>query len=110
MRFTHVLAALIAAIATPVLLAGNAMAASVPDVTGKKFSEAESALSTAGFKVLVASTVGDKLQRSDCMVVSQRTIPAHSAPYEVSSPPGFSNSRVALALNCNAATGKAKSP
>jgi beta-lactam-binding protein with PASTA domain len=110
MKLTNVIAALVAAIATSVLLAGNSAAASAPDVSGKKFSEAEAALSTAGFKAVVGSTVGDKLARSDCLVVSQRAIPANSAPYEVSSPPGFDNTRVALSLNCSAATGKAKSP
>jgi beta-lactam-binding protein with PASTA domain len=109
MRYINVVAAPFAAIATSVLLASSGMAATVaPDVTGKKFSEAESALKTAGFKAVVSSSAGDKLQRSDCLVVSQRTMPANGAPYEVNPRPGFDNTRVALSLNCNPVPAKAK--
>jgi hypothetical protein len=89
-------------------LIGSAVAwASVaPNVVGQKYSDATSALGDAGFKPIVSTTVGDHLQRSDCMVTNQvqRTV----QPPQNSS--GSATNEVLLSLNCEAAVASAGSP
>ncbi|QPG69787.1 MULTISPECIES: PASTA domain-containing protein [Mycobacteriaceae] len=83
-----------------------ASAGSAPNVVGQKFSDARTALSSAGFKPLVSTTVGDQLQWPNCVVTNQvaRTVsaPANSG--------GSSSSQVLLSLNCEAAYATAGSP
>jgi hypothetical protein len=109
MRHIKVLAALVAVMATSVTLASTAIAATPPDESGKKFSEAEPALTSAGFKVVVTSVVGDKLQRNDCLVVHEQLIPPREVPYEVAVPKDLDNTHVLVFLDCTPPS-KAKSP
>jgi hypothetical protein len=57
------------------LTSAVASAASSPDVTGKTFSDAQTALKQAGFTAVVANTFGDKLAQGDCKVIGQRDLP-----------------------------------
>jgi hypothetical protein len=50
---------------------GVASAGTAPNVVGQKYSAAHSALSSAGFKTVVATTVGDRKQWPDCVVTHQ---------------------------------------
>ena len=54
------------------LAAGTAAAKTSPDMTGKTFSEAQTALKQAGLTAVVSITVGDKLAQGDCKVIRQR--------------------------------------
>ena len=49
--------------------------AASPDVTGKTYSDAQSALKMAGFTAVIATTVGDKTPQSSCKVVHQQDFP-----------------------------------
>jgi hypothetical protein len=82
-----------------------AHAASQPNVVGQKYSDATSALSSAGLTVVVSTTVGDTVDRSNCIVTHQqgRTEPA---PENTSASP---TSQVLLSLNCGAAVASATS-
>lgn len=85
------------------MIAGVATAA--PTVTGQTYADASSALSNAGLKAVVASTVGDRLSRDKCLVVNQRAESiaqkgTHSTDAKV----------VALSLNCDNETASAKKP
>jgi hypothetical protein len=91
----------------PALLGSStASAASVPDVTGKKYSDASSAITGAGFTPVVSTTVGDRNAWPDCIVtdVVQRTKkpPANSQ--------GSAVNQVLVALNCNAGVASASTP
>jgi beta-lactam-binding protein with PASTA domain len=78
-------------------LAGTGVAgAATPDVTGQTFSKASAALSAAGFKVVVATTIGTKKSQPDCIVTGEHTI---SKPQNGSHP--SSSLRVLLSLNCS---------
>lgn len=50
---------------------GIAHAATVPDQSGVKYSDAKKALSSAGFTIVVASRIGDRTALENCVVVSQ---------------------------------------
>lgn len=54
------------------LALGTGVANASPSVTGQTFSAASSTLKSAGYTVVAASSFGDKLAQSDCLVVSQR--------------------------------------
>lgn len=85
---------------------GVAGASVAPNVVGHKYSDATDALSNAGFKPIVSTTVGDHLQRADCMVTNQvqRTV----QPPQNSS--GSATNEVLLSLNCESAVASAGSP
>ncbi|MDT5133127.1 MAG: hypothetical protein QOE41_2438 [Mycobacterium sp.] len=69
-----------------------------PDVSGKSFSEASSALANAGYTVVVGSTVGDKLAQSDCLVTSQQDlVPSSFGRKQYRS---VRTNTVVLSLNC----------
>ena len=95
--------AFLAAVATGT---GVAQAASSPSVVGQKYSDAQGALSGAGFTIVVSNTVGDQTARPDCIVTHQqdRTVPP---PENTSASPG---KQTLLALNCDAQVASAKSP
>jgi hypothetical protein len=82
-----------------------AQATSQPNVVGQKYSDATSQLSAAGLSVVVSTTVGDTVDRPDCMVTRQqgRTEPA---PENSSA---SSVSQVLLSLNCGAPVASATS-
>ncbi len=63
-------AAAAAVASTPLIGAGVAAAGPPPDVVGKPYSDAKTALSDASYTPVVATVVGDKLPQSDCYVVS----------------------------------------
>ena len=81
-------------------------AAAGTDVTGQKYSDAQSALSSAGFKPVVVSTVGDQKAWSDCIVTrtQQRTV----QPPENSS--GSATKEMLVSLNCDAGIASATTP
>jgi PASTA domain-containing protein len=82
-----------------------AQAASQPNVVGQKYGDATSQLSAAGLSVVVSTTVGDTVDRPDCIVTRQqgRTEPA---PENSSASPV---SQVLLSLNCGAPVASATS-
>jgi len=97
-------AAAVAALA--IAEAGVATATSSTDVTGQKYSDAKSALTGAGMKPVVASTVGDQKAWPDCIVTrtQKRTVqpPPNSS--------GTQSNEVLVSLNCDAGIASAKTP
>jgi hypothetical protein len=102
------------AITALVTFAGSAIAnaKSAPDQVGKKYSDAQSALSQAGFKVVVSATVGGRVAQADCVVVNQHFLVSRTPPYEggeLGPMAGFADNRVLLSLDCTTPPkGKAK--
>jgi PASTA domain len=82
-----------------------AQAASQPDVVGQKYSDATSQLSGAGLSVVVSTTVGDTVDRSDCIVTRQQSR-TEAAPENTSASP---MDQVLLSLNCGAPVASATS-
>jgi hypothetical protein len=95
-----------AAVAAVVVAAGPAQAASSPSVVGQKYSDAKSALSGAGYTVVVSNAFGDQLQRDDCVVTRQqdRTI---AAPINTAA---SATNQTLLSLSCDAAVASATKP
>ncbi len=85
---------------------GVAQASSPLSVVGQKYSDADTTLNTAGYAVVVSTTVGDQLPRPDCIVVNQQ--PRTEAAQENSS--ASPTNQMLLSLNCDAALASAKSP
>jgi hypothetical protein len=85
---------------------GVAVAGTPPSVTGQKYSDAQTAITGAGFTPVVLSTVGDKLAWPSCVVTrtQQRTKPppANSG--------GSAVSQLLVWLNCDAGVASATSP
>jgi hypothetical protein len=77
---------------------GSGVASADTDVTGQKYSDAQTSLSSAGFKPVVESTVGDQKAWPDCVVTraQKRTVqpPANSS--------GSTTSEMLVSLNCDA--------
>lgn len=77
-----------------------------PDTTGQTYSAASAAISGAGDKAVVATTIGDQKAWSDCVVANQRVStvqpPANSS--------GSATTTVLLSLNCYASEASAKAP
>ncbi|MDT5075466.1 MAG: hypothetical protein QOJ80_103 [Mycobacterium sp.] len=95
------------AAASMVLLgAGVAQAGSGPNVVGQKYSDAQSAISSAGLTPVVSTTVGDQKAWPDCVVTNtvQRTVP----PPENSS--GSATTQMLVSLNCDAGEASSKTP
>lgn len=84
---------------------GVAEAASQPNVVGQKYSDASSQLSSAGLSVVVTTTVGDTVDRSDCIVTRQQSR-TEAPPENTSASP---TNQVLLALNCGAPVASATS-
>jgi hypothetical protein len=109
MRVACVRSVLVASVGIAALaLAGSgvAVANSSSDVTGQKYSDAQSALSSAGMKPVVESTVGDQKAWPDCIVthVQKRTV----EPPENSS--GSATNEMLVSLNCEAPIASATTP
>lgn len=87
-------------------ISGSGMAAAATDVTGQKYSDAQSALSSAGLKPVVETVVGDQESWPDCVVTRQqaRTVqpPANSS--------GSATNEMLVSLNCNAGVASATQP
>jgi hypothetical protein len=86
--------------------AGVAQAGSAPDVVGQKYGDAESAISGAGLKPVISTTVGDQKAWSDCLVTNTvaRTVPAP----ENSS--GSATNQLLVSLNCDDGEASSKTP
>jgi hypothetical protein len=82
------------------------MASADTDVTGQKYSDAQSSLSSAGYKPVVQSTVGDQKAWPDCVVTraQKRTV----QPPENSS--GSATNEMLVSLNCDAGVASATTP
>jgi hypothetical protein len=85
---------------------GVAMADSGPDVTGQKYSDAQSALSGAGLTPVVETTVGDQKAWPDCVVTraQKRTV---QPPPDSS---GSATNQMLVSLNCDAGVASATTP
>jgi hypothetical protein len=101
-------AALTVFAASTMLLLGSgvAEAASAPNVVGQKYSDASTAISGAGYRAVVSTTVGDQKAWPDCLVANQvqRTLPA--APNSS----GSAITEVLVSLNCYASEASAIAP
>jgi hypothetical protein len=86
--------------------AALASAKSSPNVVGQKYSDASSALTSAGFNPVVSTTVGDRLAWADCIVYNQRD---RSVPPPANSS-GSPTSQTLVSLNCDAPVASAKIP
>jgi hypothetical protein len=73
-----------------------ANAAPPPSVSGQKYSDAQTALTGAGFTSVVSTVVGDKKAWPDCLVtnVVSRTLPA------VENSAGSPTNEALVSLNC----------
>jgi hypothetical protein len=87
-------------------ISGSGVASAATDVTGQKYSDAQSSLSSAGFKPVVESTVGDQKAWPDCIVTraQKRTV----QPPENSS--GSPTNEMLVSLNCDAGVASATTP
>ena len=85
---------------------GVAVADSGPDVTGQKYSDAQSALSGAGLTPVVETTVGDQKAWPDCVVTraQKRTV---QPPPDSS---GSATTQMLVSLNCDAPIASATAP
>jgi beta-lactam-binding protein with PASTA domain len=86
-------------------ISGSGVAAASTDVTGQKYSDAQTALSSAGLKPVVVSTVGDEKAWPDCVVT--RTQKRTVQPPENSS--GSATNEMLVSLNCDAGIASATS-
>jgi len=86
--------------------ASGVAAAAGSDVTGQKYSDAQSALSSAGLKPVVETVVGDQKAWPDCVVTraQKRTV----QPPENSS--GSATDEMLVSLNCEAGIATATTP
>lgn len=94
-----------ATLASALILMSNGQADAAPNVTGQTYADASSALSGAGFKAVVAATVGDRLSKNDCLVVNQRN---ESVAQRGSH--STAGTTVALSLNCDNQQASATKP
>ena len=83
-----------------------AVAAAATDVTGQKYSDAQSSLSSDGLKPVVQTVVGDQEAWPDCVVTraQKRTV----QPPENSS--GSASNEMLVSLNCEAGVATATKP
>lgn len=86
--------------------ASGVAAAAGSDVTGQKYSDAQSALSSAGLKPVVETVVGDQKAWPDCVVTraQKRTV----QPPENSG--GSATNEMLVSLNCEAGIATATTP
>jgi len=95
-----------AGLAALAISASGVAAAAGTDVTGQKYSDAQSALSSAGLKPVVETVVGDQKAWPDCVVTraQKRTV----QPPENSS--GSASNEMLVSLNCEAGIATATTP
>ena len=87
-------------------VSGVAVAGSPPNVTGQKYSDAQTAITGAGFTPVIQSIVGDQLTWPNCVVT--RTQQQTKQPPQNSS--GSAVSQLLVSLNCNAGVASATTP
>jgi hypothetical protein len=92
--------------ATSAMTMGCLAAQASPAVVGQKYSDAGSALSSAGYAPVVSTTVGDHLAWPDCVVTHQQDRQAQPPPNSG----GSGTKQVLISLNCNAAVASATTP
>src|SRR4051794_6960207 len=97
---------LTAAALAALAISASGAAAAATDVTGQKYSDAQSALNSAGLKPVVETVVGDQKAWPDCVVTraQKRTV----QPPENSS--GSATNEMLLSLNCEAGIATATTP
>jgi hypothetical protein len=97
---------LTAAALAALAISASGAAAAATDVTGQKYSDAQSALSGAGMKPVVETVVGDQKSWPDCVVTraQKRTV----QPPENSS--GSATTEMLVSLNCEAPVASATAP
>ena len=95
-RFAFGLGLAAAAASTAILLSTAVASAGAPNVVGQKYSDANSALSSAKFTAVIGSKFGHGVSQGDCVVTFQRT---ESVPQ--SGNHSTSGTKVVLALNCD---------
>lgn len=85
------------AVAGSVALFGAGVAQAVPDVVGKKYSDAVSEIEDGGGSAKIASSVGGALPQDDCVVTN-----AWKAPFvrDEGDEYAHNDGEVMLALNC----------
>ncbi len=93
----------LAAVLTAAATFGCGTAHASPTVVGQKYSDASSALSSAGFAPVVSTTVGDQLPWASCVVVHQQDRQAQAPPNSG----GSGTKQVLVSLNCDAALASA---
>lgn len=95
-------AAIFAGVCASIALAGTvaAPANAAPDSSGKTYAEAKERLERAGYTVVVAATVGDKLPWADCQVYRQQMKPSPLAGKKNE----IDRTRVLLSLRCYPST------
>ncbi len=94
----------VGALAAATALFGTGVAAA-DSYAGQTYSDASSAASDAGQKVVVAARVGDKLSEGDCIVTRSQTAPFASANDGV-----HVSSQVQFYLNCAGSYATATNP
>jgi hypothetical protein len=78
----------------------------LPDVVGKKYSDAQSAISSAGFTPVVRATIGDQSAWGDCLVTRLQ-------PRTVQPPPnsaGSAKKELLVSLNCESGVATVTKP
>jgi len=106
MRNTVIGAGGAAALSMLAMMGSGVAAASGPNVVGQKYSDAQSALSSAQLTPVVQFTVGDQKAWPDCIVTrtQSRTVqpPSNSG--------GSATKQILVSLNCNASVATATEP
>jgi hypothetical protein len=67
-------AAAVAAGSLSITLFSTGVAGASPDMTGKTFSQAQAALSQAGYTAVASIAIGDKQSQANCKVVRQQDL------------------------------------
>jgi hypothetical protein len=107
MRALRISAGLAVGAAAALLGAGVAQAGGAPpNVIGQKYSDAQTAITGAGFTPVISTVVGDRLAQADCQVVNtvSRTVPP---PEDTSA---SATNQLLISLNCDAAVASATKP
>jgi hypothetical protein len=95
-----------AALSALAITASGVAGAAGTDVTGQKYSDAQSALSSAGLKPVVETVVGDQLAWPDCVVTRAQKRTAQPAPNSS----GTATNEMLVSLNCEAGIATATKP
>jgi hypothetical protein len=93
------------AAASMIVLATGVANAGAPAVVGQKYSDASSAISSAGDTVKVGTRFGHGVSQSDCVVIAQTT---QSIPQNGSHP--TAGTVVVVSLNCDPHVASATNP
>jgi hypothetical protein len=113
LRRAAAIAVVTGASASALALWSAADAGASPDMTGKSYSDAKSALGQAGFTAVASTAFGDKTPQSSCKVLRQQDFPITAIFVGGDQPtlypgPGFGNiptsGQVLLTLSCYQAT------